>query len=39
MINSLNAMIPSQNNRTVVSELIKDPAYAEKLKQLETVEE
>ena len=39
MINSLNAMIPSANNRTVVGELIKDPAYAEKLKQLETVEE
>ncbi len=39
MINSLNAMIPSDNNRTVVAELIKDPAYAEKLKQLETVEE
>ncbi len=39
MISSLNAMIPSENNRTVVAELIKDPAYAEKLKQLETVEE
>ncbi|MGH6855205.1 MAG: hypothetical protein ACREDX_04620 [Aestuariivirga sp.] len=39
MITSLNAMIPSQNNRDVVAELIKDPAYAEKLKQLETVEE
>jgi hypothetical protein len=39
MISSLNAMIPSVNNRTVVAELIKDPVYAEKLKQLETVEE
>ncbi len=39
MISSLNAMIPSENNRTVVAELIKDPVYAEKLKQLETVEE
>ena len=39
MISSLNAMIPSANNRTVVAELITDPAYAEKLKQLETVEE
>ena len=39
MIGSLNAMIPSENNRTVVAEMIKDPAYAEKLKQLETVEE
>jgi len=39
MVSSLNAMIPSANNRTVVAELIKDPAYAEKLKQLETVEE
>jgi hypothetical protein len=39
MINSLKAMIPSQNNRAVVAELMKDPSYAEKLKQLETVEE
>ena len=36
MITSLTAMIPSENNRKVVEELIKDPAYAEKLKQLET---
>lgn len=39
MIASLNAMIPSENNRKVVEELMKDPAYAEKLKQLETEEE
>jgi hypothetical protein len=39
MINSLKAMIPSPNNRAVVAELMKDPAYTEKLKQLETVEE
>lgn len=39
MIKSLKAMIPSQNNRTVVDELMKDPAYAEKLKQLDTEEE
>jgi hypothetical protein len=36
MITSLTAMIPSENNRKVVEELVKDPAYAEKVKQLET---
>lgn len=39
MIASLKAMIPSENNRKVIQELIGDPAYAEKLKQLETEEE
>jgi hypothetical protein len=39
MIASLKAMIPSENNRKVVDELMKDPAYAEKLKQLDTEEE
>lgn len=39
MVKSLKAMIPSQNNRSVVDELVKDPAYAEKLKQLDTEEE
>ena len=39
MITSLNAMIPSDNNRTVVAEMMKDPVYAEKLKQLEIEEE
>jgi hypothetical protein len=39
MIKSLNAMIPSPNNRQVVEELMKDPAYLEKLKQLDTEEE
>lgn len=39
MVKSLNAMIPSDNNRKVVDELMKDPAYAEKLKQLDTEEE
>lgn len=36
MIASLKAMIPSENNRKVIQELIDDPAYTEKLKQLET---
>jgi hypothetical protein len=39
MIASLKAMIPSENNRQVIQELIDDPAYTEKLKQLETEEE
>ena len=39
MIASLNAMIPSDNNRTVVAEMMKDAVYAEKLKQLEVEEE
>ena len=39
MIASLKAMIPSENNRKVIQELIDDPAYAEKVKLLETEEE
>lgn len=39
MINALNAMIPSENNRKIVEELIKDPAYSEKIKLLETEDE
>ncbi len=39
MIASLNAMIPSDNNRKVVAEMMQDPVYAEKLKQLEIEEE
>jgi hypothetical protein len=36
MITALNAMIPSDNNKKVLDELKADPAYAEKLKLLET---
>jgi hypothetical protein len=36
MISALNAMIPSDNNRKVVEDLMKDPAAAEKLKLLDT---
>lgn len=39
MIASLKAMIPSDNNRAVVEALLDDPAYAEKLKQLDIGEE
>lgn len=39
MIASLKAMIPSENNRKVIQELIDDPAYTEKVKLLETEEE
>jgi hypothetical protein len=39
MVKSLKAMIPSENNKTVIAELIKDAAYAEKFKALEIAEE
>ncbi len=39
IIASLNALIPSENNRKVVQELMDNPAYVEKLKLLETEEE
>jgi hypothetical protein len=39
MVQALSAMIPSDNNRKVVDEMMKDPVYAEKLKALETEEE
>jgi hypothetical protein len=39
MVASLKAMIPTDNNRKVVGELMQDPAYAEKLKQLDIEEE
>jgi hypothetical protein len=39
MIASLKAMIPSENNKKVMEELMADAAYAEKLKQLDIVEE
>lgn len=34
MIASLNAMIPSDNNKKIVQELMDDPAYADKLRLL-----
>lgn len=39
MINSLNAMIPSENNTKIVNDLIADPIYGDKIKLLETTEE
>jgi hypothetical protein len=39
MINSLNAMIPSANNAKIVTDLIADSNYGEKIKLLETTEE
>jgi hypothetical protein len=39
MIVALSAMIPSDNNRKIVEDLMKDPVYGEKIKQLETEEE
>ena len=38
-IKSLQASIPSENNTKVVQDLIKDPAYSEKIKLLESSEE
>jgi hypothetical protein len=38
-IKSLMAMIPSENNRSVVQALVDDPAYADKLKLLEEEQE
>ncbi len=39
MITALNAMIPSENNKKVLEELKADPAFAEKLKLLESESE
>lgn len=39
MIASLNAMIPSENNRKVALDLLADPEYGDKLKLLNTEEE
>lgn len=39
MIASLKAMIPSENNKKVIEDLMADPVYDEKLKQLDIVEE
>jgi hypothetical protein len=39
MISSLNSMIPSENNRKIVEELMKDPVYADKVKSLQVEEE
>lgn len=39
MVQALSAMIPSDNNRKIVEEMMKDASYSEKLKQLETEEE
>jgi hypothetical protein len=39
IVASLNALIPSENNRSIVQQMIDNPAYTEKLKSLETEEE
>jgi hypothetical protein len=39
MIASLKAMIPSDNNKKVIKDLLDDPVYGDKLKQLDLVEE
>jgi hypothetical protein len=39
MVKSIRAMIPSPNNRKVIEELMADPVYGERLKQLDIEEE
>ena len=39
LLASLRALIPTENNSKVVKSLMDDPAYAEKLKQLESEDE
>jgi hypothetical protein len=39
MVKALQALIPSENNRKVIEELMADPAYDEKLKKLDIEEE
>jgi hypothetical protein len=39
MVKSLKALIPSENNQKIVEELIIDPTYGDKIKQLESSEE
>lgn len=39
MIKSLKAMIPSDNNKKIAEDLIKDATYGEKIKLLESSEE
>lgn len=39
MIKALNAMIPSDNNKKVIEDLMADPDYGPKLKQLDIEEE
>jgi hypothetical protein len=39
IVASLNALIPTENNRKIVQQMIDDVNYAEKLKSLETEEE
>lgn len=39
MVAALKAMIPSENNKKVIEDLLNDPVYAPKLKQLDFEEE
>ena len=39
MIKSLKAMIPSDNNKKIAEDLIKDATYGDKIKLLESSEE
>ena len=39
MVKALNALIPSPNNKKVIQDLMNDPVYGPKLKQLDVEEE
>lgn len=39
MVKALNALIPSANNRKVIQDMMNDPVYGPKLKQLDVEEE
>ena len=39
MVKALKAMIPSENNKKVIEDLMADPVYGPKLKQLDIEEE
>jgi hypothetical protein len=39
MVKSLQAMIPSENNKKIIDDLLNDPAYSDKIKSLDISEE
>lgn len=39
MVKALNALIPSENNKKIIQDLMNDPVYGPKLKQLDVEEE
>ena len=39
MVKALNALIPSANNKKIIQDMMNDPVYGPKLKQLDVEEE